>query len=461
MKKSYKIASVLSLCFLLILTACGGNKNNSGSQSSPSATPSASGSASPSASASTPAEKVVLKIPHYKAGANVGAKFFLPQIDRFNKKYEGQYEIQIEEVPDDKYRDKIKLLWQQKKLPALVESGDREFIEQLIKNGEIYDLKPWLDTKPDLQKVFIEDSVKFNTQDGHIYTMPLAVTRPTGIYFNKEMFQKAGITKPISQMTFEEFDQACEALKKAGFTPLSLMTGENGWTTMLLGTAFLAGQPGGADVLKDTAITYDYTSPMWVSTFTEIQKWLQKYSSPNAIGAKYADAANAFLNEKAAMIANGPWMVGDFSDTTKAPAGFDQKVGFSLSPGGVGIDNVQGYSWWIPNGLSQGETDAALAFMEFRMTPEELKQWMIAEGGFAPNLPASDEVNSKVSPILGEFNKQSTTDLKVLVKAMQDVWPNQIGQSEFGRYLALLAKGSVTPEQFAKQLTQKAQQFKK
>ena len=59
------------------------------------------------------------------------------------------------------------------------------------------------------------------------------------------MFEKAGITKPIAQMSFTEFDAAIKQLKAAGYTPLSLMTGENAWTTMLLASAFMANEPGG------------------------------------------------------------------------------------------------------------------------------------------------------------------------------------------------------------------------
>lgn len=453
MKKSFSGVIVLLLCIVLVLSACGSNnESQSGNM----------GNESDNGGNAAPQEKVVLKVPHYKAGANAGAKFFLPQIERFNKKYEGKYEIQIEEVPDDKYRDKIKLLWQQKQLPALVEGGDRQFLEELIANGEMYDLTSWIESNDRMKELYAKESIDFNKKEGNgkIFTQPLFVTRPIGVYYNKELFEKAGITKPISKMTWDEFDQAMQTLKAKGITPLALMTGENAWTTMLTATGFLGNQSGGSDILKSTEVLYDFTSDVWVKTFANAQKWLKEYTTTSAIGAAYADAANMFLSEKTAMIANGPWMAGDFLDTSKASEGFEKKVGYSLFPGGVGIDNLESLNWWIPAGLSKGETDAALAFLEFRTEPEEVYAYMIAEGGFAPNLPSSDEVNAKLNPILGEFNKTAQADLKLLVKGMQDIWPNQIGQSEFGKYLALLANDSMTPEQFAKELTDKAQQFK-
>lgn len=457
--KRFKIVSMLCLTMALGLTGCG--SNNEGGNAS--GTPSSSGESTDKPAETAVQEKVVLKIPHYKSGQNVGAKFFLPQVERFNTKYADKYEIQIEEVPNDDYNDKIKLLWQQKELPALIEKGANELVETLIEKDEIYDLKPFLDSKPELKATLIEDSVAFNTRNGKIYTMPSSVVRPIGLFYNKEMFADAGITKPIAQMNFEEFDQALQALNDKGITPLSLMTGENAWTTMLLASAFMANEPGAEEVLKSNRADkeFDYTSQMWVKAFGEVQKWLKEYTTDNALGASYADSANNFLNEKTAIIANGTWMVGDFSDTTKAPEGFDKKVGVSLYPGGIGLATTAEYSWWIPKGLKQEETEAALAFIEFIRSPEEIEAYMVAEGGQAPNIQTSAEFTSKLNPILAEMNRSVTSDLKMIAQSMADVWPDQISSKEFSGYLPLLVQDKMTPEQFAEHLTKKAQQFKK
>jgi raffinose/stachyose/melibiose transport system substrate-binding protein len=133
----------------------------------------------------------------------------------------------------------------------------------IIKNDLFYDLKPWLDSKPELKKLCVESSVRFNTRSGKIVSMPMTVIRPIGLYYNKEMFQKAGITKPVSQMTFQEFDKALTNIKASGNKPLALMTGENAWTSMLLASAIFASQPGGAEVLEKQEVVTDYTSGAW------------------------------------------------------------------------------------------------------------------------------------------------------------------------------------------------------
>ncbi|HEU5140099.1 MAG TPA: ABC transporter substrate-binding protein, partial [Bacillales bacterium] len=230
--------------------------------------------------------------------------------------------------------------------------------------------------------------------------------------------------------------------------------------TMLLASAFLANQPGGTEVLNSTDFVYDYTDPMWVKTFAEIQKWFQNYTTDNAIGAAYADAANNFLNKRTAIIANGPWMTAAFSDTSKAPEGFEKKVGASIYPGGVALGSATGYYYWIPKKLSDEKTEAALAFLEFINSPEELEAYMVAEGGYAPNIKTSDDFLSKFGPILGDLKKDVKENMNEFTQSLGKIWPPQIVNSEFGRNLPLLANGSMTPEEFAKQLTEKAQKFK-
>ena len=48
-------------------------------------------------------EVIDITIPHYKTGENVGAKFFLPQVERFNELYSGKYHITVEELTQDMY----------------------------------------------------------------------------------------------------------------------------------------------------------------------------------------------------------------------------------------------------------------------------------------------------------------------------------------------------------------------
>lgn len=405
-------------------------------------------------------EPVVIKFPSYKTGNNVGAKFNLPQIERFNKKFEGKYQIQLESIVQDEYIKKIKLLYQQKKLPPLIEIGaDKDFAKIIIDNGDLLDLKPYLDKNPDISNILIEDSVKYNTdKNGKIISLPLAFERPIGLYYNKDLFKAANMNNLPA--TWDDFFATLDKLKATGKAPLALMTGENAWTTMLFASAMLASQPEGEKLLKAGDIVLDYNSNVWVSTFANIQKMLQNDTTKSAIGAPYSVAANEFLSGNAAMIANGPWMVGDFSDPDKTSKDFAQKVGATIYPNGVALGSADGYWYSIPKDTPQNVVDGLIEYFKFIYSPEELNAFLVAEGGFAPKLKMSDADKQKMNPILAELNGELEKKMKVLSRTIYDIAPQPVTDL-FSKNLPLLVTGDMTPQQFCKAMTDAAQKFKK
>ncbi|MEG1427401.1 MAG: ABC transporter substrate-binding protein, partial [Oscillospiraceae bacterium] len=173
-----------------------------------------------------PGKLVEISLPTYTAGENVGAVFFLPHIERFNKKFEGKYKINIEEVPQASYSEKIKQLAQQKKLPPLIHAGvDNEWFKSVaIPNGYAYDLTEWYQSSPS-KGFFIQDSVDYSTRDGKLITVPQAVTRPIGLYYNSAVYTPG---KAIHEMTLDEF------ITSIGENKIAMQTADNGWCSALM-----------------------------------------------------------------------------------------------------------------------------------------------------------------------------------------------------------------------------------
>ncbi len=398
---------------------------------------------------------VELVIPHYKAGQNVGGKFFLPQVDRFNTLYEGKYRIVIEELPQDGYNDKMKLLAQMGNLPALIEgvADTVWFDEFMLANDRVQDLKPWLDANPQVRALLLDDAVDFNTRDGKIVSLPLALARPIGLFYNNTMIDPA---RPIGEMTHQEF------LETLGDERIAFMTSENAWTTNLFYTSLIAAQPGGVELLQSGVENkiYDFTGPIWIEATADLQYVLQTHASGNTLGAAYADAANAFMSRRSAVIPNGPWMVGDFATGAedKWSNGFTgDQVSGDVYPGNFAIANVRGYNWWIPKGLPEGELEAALAFLEFIMRPAELEAFMLVEGGVVPKLEPSQEFLTKQqeNPILADLAATVNEDTR-MAPLFGDVVPGSIANIEWGKLLPKLIDNTFTPQQFCAELTKKA-----
>jgi len=399
-------------------------------------------------------KEIVITIPHYKAGENVGAKFFLPQVERFNEKYKGKYKVVIEELVQANYSEKMKLLAQQNKLPPLIEGGDTDWLTSVVIPNELFmDLKPWLDENPEYKERYIPENLEYNTHNGKIVTYPYPVIRPIGLYYNSSMLTPE---KPIGEMTCEEFEAFL------GEEKIAFMTGENAWTTALFHAALMASEPGGPEYMRSCVLKKErnYNNEYWVNSTAKLQKLLQKYASSNTVGAVYADAANNFMSKGSAVIANGSWMVGDFApdSSDKWSNGFDgADVRGAVFPGNVALANTYGYGWWIPKNISDKEKEAALAFLEFIMSPEELEAYMLQEGGTAPRLEVSEDFlkerakNKLLDEYVGAVNSET-----IIVPTLNDMCPQSIMDNEYGKLLPKLIDGSMTPEEFCAELTKKA-----
>ena len=443
MKAKKILASVLAGLMLLATAGC--NNNGGGST--------ASGS---TASGGSSKGVIEVSIPAYKTGEIVGAVFFEPQVERFNEKYEGQYKINLETVPQDGFGDRLKQLAQQNKLPVLVQGGDLDWIlNVVIPNGLAWDMTDWLEESGLLERA-VQDSVDYNKDkgDGKIYTIPKMTVRPTGFYYNTAMWNPE---EDLSSLTMDEL------VTLLGDQKIAFSTAENGWVSALFLTAFIANQEGGVELLQagaDEKIT-DFSDPIFVNAVASLQQLLQNNAASNSIGAAYADAANAFMSGQAAVIANGPWMSSEFNESNSAnwSNGFDgANVKASLFPGNVGIENNRAFGeWWISASASEEEIELAKAFLEFISSPEELEAYLLAEGGDAPNIEYSEDFKEKQAEtqVLADL-AADTTEETVYVPCILDVIPNSVANTEFGKLLPSLANGTYTPEEFCDWMTQKS-----
>ena len=403
---------------------------------------------------------VELTFPTYLAGENVGAVFFTPQVERFNKKYEGKYKITIQEIPQASYAEKIKQLAQQNKLPALVHapgSGGIDvnwFNTVVVANNMSYDLKGFLDEHPDISRLVLDDSLTYCTVNGKVVCMPLICVRPTGLYYNSDLYRPEG---SIRAMTFDEFTQSL------GSEKIAFQTADNGWTTALFLTALIANETGGPELLRaHTADKLrDFSDPAIVAGVEKLKTLFNSCAASNSIGAAYADAANAFMSGNAAIIANGPWMATEFSESSadKWSGAFrGSAVHADFYPGNIAIANTANYGdFWIASSASEAEIEAALAFLAFRNSPEEIEAYLLAEGGSAPKLTYSADFLSEQSKtqVLADLSSAQSEDT-VYVPGILDVMISSVADAEFGKLLPKLFDGTLDAAGFCAELTKKS-----
>ncbi len=298
------------------------------------------------------ADKIQIRYATYEVGTHLSAPAETYMLERFNELYGDQYELIVEELPTDtEYTNKMKTLVTAKELPYVID-GKNGLRDLAIKNGLCVDLKPFLDADPDFRdNVIGPEAIAANTsEDGKIYSV-VPDLMAIGYFYNKTMFEQAGI-KPAE--TWEEFWTNCDALLNIGVYPLTLMTGENSWTTNLLLAAMIGGKGEAGVKLMNTKYPETYQTPEMIEALGEIQVALQKYATPDALGAAYANAANNFLTEQSAIIFNGSWMIESFSNQELANEGLADRIGFALYPGkGMVKTYAEGYSICAPTPETQ------------------------------------------------------------------------------------------------------------
>lgn len=207
-----------------------------------------------------------------------------------------------------------------------------------------------------------------------------------GLYYNKDVLAKAGVTSPPTTLT--ELTDAMAKVKAAGDLPLSYGDVEKSPGIHLYGFVLsaLAGQQKVNDLV--TSAGGAWTDPEGVQAAQTITDWVDKgYVTEGANGISRDDAVNAFGKGKAAFLITGTWYQATLEGAPQA-----KSIGFTaLKPAGsetpVTMGGV-GLAWAI---TSKAENpDAAAAYVNF-VTDKAASEVLVKTGNLPAVVPDSDK----------------------------------------------------------------------
>lgn len=178
---------------------------------------------------------------------------------------------------------------------------------QLFNDGFFADVT----ATPGLKENFSEGSrAPWATADGKSFAVPF-VAVSHGVYYNKDVFAKLGLTVPA---TWEDFLAACAKVKAAGIIPVANSLGDE-WDIaevvfMSIAPSFIGGREG--------RLAYESGKKAWndadmVSAF-QAMKDLVPYLPQGFEALTYNDSNALFATGKAAMYFDGSWTLGTFKD---------------------------------------------------------------------------------------------------------------------------------------------------
>lgn len=239
----------------------------------------------------------------------------------------------------------------------------------------------------------------------------------TGLFYNKEAFDKAGLAGPFR--TFEDLIEGCAKLKGAGYTPLAMDRSDLGpdWTMTAISGMLLDkhvdrlnvytadGKPGKATSatgepvvtnksLAKAVLSGDLTpgTPEAVESLKLLKKvWdscVDKQWSGNTEGL---NGAVVGLRDFAAGKAGMAWGV-NFGVTSLQDVKFDfasmpfPQITQESTPLANGAParfgaGVGGTNYMIPSTVKGKKLEAAVKFLQFVSSPENVQTWLKATGG--------------------------------------------------------------------------------
>ncbi len=211
--------TLILIVVLLLVSACGDNNNGSGNESTPEPT---NNNSSSSEATPTPKEPVTITFSTFNAWWTAGN--FEKVVQMYEQATGNKVDAQI--LPDDQFFNVIRT-----KL-ASGEPPDVFAIWPDINNFSTDQLETL--TGAWTSKINMERAKKIgyaSNVDGKLYTAPYGGLSIQGLMYNKEVFEKAGVSTPLK--SYQEFLDAAKKFKSMGITPLTISTKDD-WTTQIV-----------------------------------------------------------------------------------------------------------------------------------------------------------------------------------------------------------------------------------
>jgi raffinose/stachyose/melibiose transport system substrate-binding protein len=189
------------------------------------------------------------------------------------------------------------------------------------------------------------------------------------VFYNKEMFDKAGVKVPT---TLAEFETVLDTFKKQGVTPIA--EAANDYPAQHLMYLFALSQVKQDWVHNFQGLKAPLDAAPFVYAGKKLQEWVDKgFIAKDATGLKADDMAGLFKSGKSPMVVTGTWYSTQFGKLG-FPTGKFLFPGNTISPASTG--NI----WIVPT--SAKEKDLAYEFIGMTLSPQN--QALLGNSGGLP-----------------------------------------------------------------------------
>ena len=277
---------------------------------------------------------------------------------------------------------------------------------------------------------YMEGPMESTMLDGKHYGIPFA-TNCTALFYNKDMFDAAGIDYPDENTTWDEFHEMAKALTKDGVSGFgNAATNTDEGTFQCLQWLYTAG--GSYTDIEDGVDAYKLMQEM-----IEDGSWTKE-----CVNWTQSDVNNNFMAGNLAMQQNGPWQIPGIE--ANAP---DLNYGVTVLPK-KDADSEQATS--ILGGENMGvvnkdDTSGAQAFLKYYDQTDVMVDAMKQYGSYPPKTEAASDTYWTDDPIQKAFLTQIDTSIP---RGPSAAWPSYSSAIQTGFQEVMTS--AKTPEQAAK-----------
>ncbi len=354
-------------------------------------------------------------------------------------------------LPYDQYGQKLALLMSAGTPPDLWQPAAD--YKRYVAEGKVLITDEYINNNPIISDPAQSrvDSYAFLKQDGqHYYGIPMWGTLcGMQIYYNKDLFDKAGVAYPDDTWTWDDFRAAAakltirngEETEQWGCDWGYLPGWDGGWAPLVWGY--------GGEVYDDFIDTKEvyFDSPEVVAAWQYMQDLIYKDKvapPPSVSGALAQSGGSPFASGKVAMVVDGCWMMDPYMKAVPS-------LGMTVIPKGPkGRVNVV---WGTGLAISKDSDnpDLAAEYVLWADTDEEANKLLASAGQTcgAPVVRKYDQyyANSWASVPGGDACAQSLDNVRfccVNNKNWSEAWDNVIGP-EWDKFV----NGKITAQEFA------------
>ncbi|GGX40915.1 ABC transporter substrate-binding protein [Saccharospirillum salsuginis] len=207
-------------------------------------------------------------------------------------------EVNIDQVLNDSYKDKLRVILGSSNAPDVFFSWSGEFGDNLARNGNVLSLESFIDS----DRNWLEDNILLSQvepfrYDGEVYGLPWQMNGKA-LFYNVDLYEQAGLAPP---QTFDDLLASCETFKDMGAIPVVFSSKEHWAISHWVGTF-------NERIVEPSVIESDYqrssgrfTDPAYVTALEELKRMVDSCSNQFTNATDHSTERSMFIAGRAAM----------------------------------------------------------------------------------------------------------------------------------------------------------------